>query len=206
MSITSELNVLYERWKNGKHFIPGGVVDENKFQSSSIKVLMLLKEVNDTNGDEWTLPEHLNNQIHHQKFRPIWRNVGMWVYGAQFNFPPYQNAKKHVGDGIRYVATTNLKKSGGSGSSNMDEIWEHARDNQMLWREEIKIINPDIVVCGGTFSVVKDILGLESEWTSSGAQIGHALDTIFIDFYHPAYRVSPRLLYPYFKETVQSLF
>ncbi|WP_108668948.1 hypothetical protein [Peribacillus acanthi] len=73
--------------------------------------------------------------------------------------------------------------------SNYDEIRAHAITNNELWMKEIEIIKPDVIICGGTFSIVQEILGFESTKCGSGALFGKALDTLFVDFYHPMYRI-----------------
>ena len=39
----------------------------------------------------------------------------------------------------------------------------------------------------------------------SGEQVGKSLDTTFVQFYHPMYRISSRVLYSHFKETMIGL-
>lgn len=202
MSINDELSALYNKWNQFGHFVPGGVVNEQNYQKSKIKILMLLKEVNDTKQNKWTLVDHLNKQIDNNKYRQIWKNVGTWIYGAQNNFPEYQIAKKNVGEGLSYVATTNLKKTGGKGSSISEEIESYARETKELWTKEITIINPDFVICGGTFPLVKQILDMNAYTAGSGAKAATGLNTTFVDFFHPAYRISPKIMYAYFKETI----
>ncbi|PIC58323.1 hypothetical protein CSV80_05685 [Sporosarcina sp. P12(2017)] len=109
-----------------------------------------------------------------------------------------------MADGLSSIAITNLKKSGGGVSSNMDEILLQDEYAKELWMKEIELINPDIVVCCGTFSVVKSVVGFQTEVCDSGALYGDALGTRFVEFMHPMYRVSPKIIYAYFKETMQS--
>lgn len=183
-------------------------MNEERFASSKVKVLFLLKEVNDREQKkDWSLVQLIHNQINKMKFLRIWHTVGIWSFALQNGFPAYQTLKlKHnVRDGLYEIATTNLKKSGGGGTSDFHEIREHAQKNKELWVREIEIIQPDVVICGGTFDIIQDILGFETTTCDSGAKIGKAVNTTFIDFYHPMYRISPKILYAYFKETMQSL-
>ncbi|EIM08439.1 hypothetical protein A1A1_00943 [Planococcus antarcticus DSM 14505] len=127
----------------------------------------------------------------------------------QQGFPPYKKLipshSASITDGLLSIATTNIKKTGGAGQSNLKEIKEHARFNKALWMKEIEIMNPDIVICGGTFSIIQEILGFDVTEFDSGANIGKYEDRLFIDFNHPMYRISPKLFYAYFKETMQTL-
>lgn len=210
MSINQQLSELYSNWRlnHPGHFVTGGVVDEEKFASSKVRVMFLLKEVNDRERKEdWSLVQLIHNQMNKMKFLRIWHTVGIWSFALQNGFPPYQalKLKNNVRGGLCEIATTNLKKSGGGGSSDLKEIREHAKKNKELWVREIEIIQPDIVICGGTFDIIQDILDFETKTCGSGAKIGKALNTTFVDFYHPMYRISPKILYAYFKETMQSL-
>lgn len=214
MSINQKLSVLYTDWQQSHpgHFVAGGVVDEDMFNSSEVKILFLLKEVNDTEqAENWSLVQLMQDQIKRKKFYHTWLTVGHWIFGMQQGFPAYQKLlqmsfkEDNITEGLLSIATTNLKKSGGSYESNEVEIREHARINKNLWMKEIEIINPDLVICGGTFSIVKELLGFEITKCDSGADVGKALNTTFVEFYHPMYRVSPKLLYAYFKETMKTL-
>lgn len=212
MSINQQLDVLYQQWmKPNQHFVRGGVVDEDMYKSCDVKVLMLLKEVNDPKQIEnWSLVELIQKQIHNLSFYPIWERVGEWSFGLGQGFPHYQQIisgyrPSNIAEGLSNIAVTNLKKSGGTGSSKYEVIKKHALEHKDLWTKEIEIIQPDIVVCGGTFQIVQEILGFDYKPCASGANIGQALGTKFLDFYHPMYRISPKLLYAYFKETMVSL-
>lgn len=44
-----QLEHLYQQWrKPDQHFVSGGIVDVDMFESSEHKMMMLMKEVNDT--------------------------------------------------------------------------------------------------------------------------------------------------------------
>jgi hypothetical protein len=212
MSINQNLASLYQSWKqSGQHFVCGGVVDEHMFETAEVKVMMLLKEVNDPEQrDDWSLVDLINDQIRNQHFLPIWRRVGEWSFGLEQGFPSYRSIVGHmdtanITSGLLNIATTNLKKSGGSGESDYEMIKKHALAEVELWTKEIEMIQPDVVICGGTFSIVREILGFDYQVCGSGACYGKALNTIFVDFYHPQYRISPKVLYAYFKETMREL-
>lgn len=212
MSINQELDNLYKKWiRPNEQFVKGGVVDEAMYDSSEVKVLMLLKEVNDPEQEEnWSLITLIQDQIHNLKFYPVWERVGEWSFGIGQGFPPYQKIvgslrEANITEGLLNIATTNLKKSGGTGESDYEVLRKHAIDNKELWTKEIEIIRPDIVVCGGTFQIVQEILGFEYKKCASGANFGQAIGMKFLDFYHPMYRISPKVLYAYFKETMIAL-
>lgn len=212
MSTNQRLNDLYETWRqnNPGHFVGGGVIDEIRYGSIDVKLLFLLKEVNDSDqSEDWSLVDFIHRQSESARYHLTFEIIGLWSFGLMKGLPGYQrlihSKEKNVREGLSGISITNLKKTGGTGVSELDEIRRHALDTKDLWIEEIKIMNPDVVVCGGTFTIVQEILGFTPAVTSSGTRMGQALGTIFIDFYHPRYRISPKVLYAYFKETFHSL-
>ncbi|MEK3720580.1 hypothetical protein [Paenibacillus sp. FSL H8-0034] len=207
MSINSKLSDLYHQYiKPDEHFVAGGVVDEADYENANVKVLMLFKEVNDKGQKEnWSLVDLIQQQLNDQSFLPMWKRVGEWNCGLQVGFPQYSTASYNMNLGLQWLATTNLKKSGGGGQSNYAVIREHAINNVVLWTSEIEIMKPELVICGGTFEIVKEVLGLHTTVSPSGKQVGKALSTTFVQFYHPMYRISPNVLYSHFKETMIGL-
>ena len=73
--------------------------------------------------------------------------------------------------------------------------------------EEVEILDPMIVICAGTFDIVKDIMETDGliKTCKSGARYYIYKDRIYLDFVHPAYQVSDKLMFAYFKETFRSL-
>jgi uracil-DNA glycosylase len=105
---------------------------------------------------------------------------------------------------------TNLKKSGGGGSSKYLDIREYANSTTPLWKQELEIMNPDIILCCGTFRIVTDLLGLQvikmdshrgyySVWKRDNG------NSILVRFYHPAARFRKGVLYNLLKENLLEL-
>lgn len=212
MSINDKLTTIYNDWNQNHpgHFVSGGVIDEDMYDSCDVKILFVLKEVNDINQlENWSLVQLMHDQIERMKFYRIWETVGLWSFGLQQGFPPYQKLnymkEANITEGLLNIATTNLKKTGGTGESNYEEIKEHAIANKELWMKEIEIIRPDVIICGGTFPIIQEILGFEIFTCDSGAKVGKYMDILYVEMYHPMYRISPKMFYAYFKETMIAL-
>ncbi|WP_144513390.1 hypothetical protein [Bacillus sp. FJAT-22090] len=211
-TINEKLEVLYNDWnqKHPGHFVSGGVVDEDMFASCDVRILFLLKEVNDMEQlENWSLVQLMKDQIERMKFYRIWETVGLWSFGLLQGFPAYEKLtymkEANIIEGLLNIAMTNLKKTGGSGESDMEIIKAHAIANKELWLKEIEIIGPNVVICGGTFSIVQELLGFEITTCDSGARVGRYNDMLFVEMYHPMYRISPKVFYAYFKETMIAL-
>ena len=62
MGIRDAENEIFEQWKSryGRTIVPDGMVCEQEYRTSKIKLMLLLKEVNDDSANEWDLREFLN--------------------------------------------------------------------------------------------------------------------------------------------------
>lgn len=210
MTINERLEKLYSNWKRpNENLVKGGVVDESYYLDSPIKTMVVLKEVNSEDYSDWSLVDLINKFNHNNRYEYLWKIVGIWSSSINHNFPPYKTAtymlESVIYDGLCQIATTNLKKTSGKGTSNYDEIVMYARRDKKLWIEEIKIIDPDIVICGGTFNIIKDILEFEANECDNGAQYGIYDGRVFIEMPHPRARVNKNILYSYYRETMLRL-
>lgn len=211
MLINEKLSLLYEEWRKEYpgHFVGGGIVNEERYETCDTKVMYLLKEVNDPDEErDWSLIDFIQEQIQERKFYRTMAILGIWSFGLQQGFPSYkfilEQKEKNIAGGLSNIAITNLKKSGGRGSSNMDDVKAYAMASKELWIKEIELINSNIVLCCGTFSIVREVLGFQTEVCDSGALYGDAFGIRFVEFTHPMYRISPKVNYAYFKETMKS--
>ena len=218
-NINEQLNCLYQRNEiESKQLVKGGLINEDVYLASKIKVVSLLKEPNDPPKDgkeveNWSLPEYLKKNIDykHFKVRQMWKIIGTWIYAMQNQFFYYSDIYNNSNDieGLKYLGVTNLKKSGGGANSNNNIIYENAKRSKKLWTEELKIMAPDIVMCAGTYGIIRKIIGLpNNQWMKSGVRWGLCSELpkmLFVDFYHPAYRVRPYMMYAYLKEAFKEL-
>ena len=225
MIIQDELNKLYDEHTKSR-FVRCGIVDEETYNKSRTKVLWLLKDPNDPkeqyrNNDwkPWNLPEQIRINIKEKKWkgRQMWKVVGAMTYGLQQeNFPSflesydnYESKAPNICKGLKAIAVTNLKKIEGGGSSKQDEIIISAKDDKDLWSEEIRIMAPDLVVCGGTYNFIKGLLKLSKQNIQAGSEYathyfgGHKC--LLLSMYHPAYHISPTLHYAFFKDCIEEL-
>lgn len=208
--IAEKLSELYRKNHPDGKVIGGGVMDEDKYLFSKGRTMMLMKEVNDPNSKyDWDLPFLLRDIYNKQRpFYRMWKNVSRWVLCTQYSDLFYEDIKQNdLHEGLKLIATTNLKKTGGTGQSNYDDILNAAKLGRAEWMEEIHIIAPRMVVCAGTFDIVCKVLEAENQiqYSKSGAAYFNRDHCLFLDFVHPAYQVSDKLMFAYFKETYRSL-
>jgi hypothetical protein len=131
-----------------------------------------------------------------------WRQTGVWAYSIIYGFDNYTNLNEDwfVAKGLQAIGMTNLKKTGGGPTPSLGEISTFASKEKDLWQREIEIMNPDLLICGGTYSDVQENLGLPkyelakisgqphyySVHEAQYREHGH----VILDFWHPAIRKS----------------
>ena len=88
-----------------------------------------------------------------------------------------------------------MKKTPGKERSNIKEIKKYADSDFEFLHEEFKLINPEVVVCGGTFSIIKELFEINSHSINNDGKIYFANGRFFIDYWHPAARYRSESMY-----------
>ncbi len=188
---TQRLDDLFGRWpKPSNGFAKDGIIDETAWNDAPRKVLFLLKDTN-------ACP---------QDFRAVvrgnpWKVVGHWAYGIQnveqHHIPSFAEAEGSFEAACAASAIVNLKKQPGTSSSNLLEVEAAARADLCLIREELAIIEPEVIVCGGTFRIVKKVFPeFQSIEPSDPDGKCYVVDeTVWIDYCHPSARYRHDMMY-----------
>lgn len=176
-------------------FISDGIVNERTWNNQSgKKILYVLKEAYGESAD-WSLTEWL---LRVKPSSSIWKRVIEWTYGIQ-NTTVERVAQylpdiyEHNLELFNNIAVLNLKKSGGKSSSNYGEIEAYALADKVEIKKQISIIDPDIIVCGATFSILNRVydneIRPEGMWCDNWFYYTGLISekkTLIIDYYHPA--------------------
>ncbi|MFA7578455.1 MAG: hypothetical protein WC002_10360, partial [Candidatus Muiribacteriota bacterium] len=202
---------LLEDWKKscGDSFVKDGVVNNEEYKKSNPKILIVLKEVNDPEGGGWDLrKDFLSKGAPRYGF--AWNNVTRWINGINYlinykKIPLYykENFEESYNEEYRKfflnkIAVMNLKKTPGKSSSNIEEIERFAESNSDFLKRQFELINPDIVICGGTGEIFKKIIGLKDEDWERSIRGEYYLKTsdnkLILHHYHPGARIASNLL------------
>lgn len=191
MSIQARLDQLFEQWKEvhkqkadmlnlqyPERFLPDGIAgDEAAYEKSSPKVLYILKESNV--GDRcddlsfWFKAQATGGGTHRITKRI--RLMQKVITGS---------------DDLTAVAYMNLNKSGGTSATNGAKLEAYVLNENIssFIKEEIRILNPDIIVCGGCFDTVTKLLKSDTP-------------VKIINIWHPSYYFVSNKKYQVYKST-----
>lgn len=141
-------------------FIYDGIVCENKWNDKdSKKILFMLKE-SYTTDEEHDLMKWLRNG---NGYIRMWKRITRWTCGLVnttaekvYDFDKAEAIKDGEGrEMLKKIAVINLKKSNGKSSSDMAEVNAYASADKKEILKEIELIDPKIIVCGGTFDSLR---------------------------------------------------
>jgi hypothetical protein len=194
---------LLLRWSQqplhqGHCFIKDGIIDRKRWDSATPHVLFLLKEARHEEPDPtWDLREFIREM---GPYGPTWKNAAHWCYaihhianGALRRFPVEKPALDEAAELFLASAVVNIKKSGGTPRSNSDDLGKYGQTDGALIKNQIELIDPDIVVCGYTWPYVKHVWPEADDAGYDGVRrVGRR---VFIDFWHPAYQIPDDLKY-----------
>lgn len=199
---------LFNQWQkelDGK-FVADGTINSEKWEEANKKILVILKETNDF--DDYGLNDLINKNINNSKsgiWKGLtWHNVGRVSYSLLNISASFKDAHKKRKETLKHIAVMNIKKTTGKSKSKNKVIKSHAKRYKDYIKKEIEIINPDIVLLGGTYDFLKRILNLEKIYDNLYKEKEND-KRIYIKCYHPAYfRITTKKYYencvkPYLK-------
>lgn len=203
MSIADKESSLFGDWKGSrKGFVSDGLVSEEEYLKSKIKICIVLKEVNDPDGGGWDLRELLADGARSQ----TWNNVARWINGIRnidkdIPWNEFENFNQENRQfSLKSICAMNLKKSPGTHTTDKASLNKVADEDRSFIERQFSLYNPDITICGGTGALFKDVAGFsEFEWKRTNRGIWwyeRAPSKYVIAYCHPEARVdSPLIVY-----------
>lgn len=206
-----------------------GIVDEDHFSHQSEKILFLLKD-----GNEPFPHEELGNQgctyLDFQKalkcdypakdFYRMWRVMCLWTRIIEDpNFCLSDCYDKNTGfsvDNMReylsHIATVNIKKLAGIGTNSKNKATSYDKKLRKavssyypLIKEEISLIKPTLVICGGTFEFIQNQYSEKPKQLSTGKRYFTHEGCDYLEFVHPSAFYSYEKFYCDFKNSYNEL-
>lgn len=196
-SIAKRENIIFDNWSN--LIVKDGVVDEDCFLSTKIKIIVIMKETNDYVNSEQDLRIFLKQGAR----GATWNNIVRWVYGLQNLNSDVNELWKSIAyvdnnTRIKYLSTIssiNLKKRPGGASTNLDELKSESKKDIEHLKKQISLYkNLNFVLCGS-----RDVANLVAKYELFGkieflqhkntyVKIAQINDTNIISYYHPQVR------------------
>ena len=180
-------------------FIHDGIVDMARWDKSKIKLMFLLKEAYSTKNKkaEWDLRPYIRNEWQTARGN-LYKNAMYWSYAVQHlsdKHAPCFPEEDRIDEAIENMlssAFVNVKKSSGKKTSDKEIINLYAQQDGIYLKQQIELIQPQIIVCGNTWDSIHHI------WSSAKEVydfVWYDSSIVFIDFWHPANRFPKQLNY-----------
>jgi hypothetical protein len=154
---------IWQRWErhynrlgiDSNNMSRDGIIDVEKFNNDK-KILFILKETNKFPGG--SLSELLKTGPKYQ----MWHTLARWAAGILQDFPDYLtvDSKSEKTIAIHQIAVINLKKISGGSTANMSQVTSYAHQDKELLIDQIKSINPKMIIACGTFEPLIWLLDL----------------------------------------------
>lgn len=174
-----------------------GIVSLEHWASAPRKVLFVLRETNDFPGSDVRAAIRRSAEKRTGwRRRFVLRRVGRWAHGL-LNYngeaPPLAEAIAAQFTAPLSVAYMNLKKTTGGAAINAGEMEDWVKTYAEHIRLQIAAIEPDLVVLGGTYRLLRKHVYPNLFRVAHRAHVAHGLP--FINASHPAARLSNQHLY-----------
>lgn len=193
-------NAYWEKWREhyrslGKSEEFGlihkdGIIDPDRWDNATRKILFVLKEPNHqkitTKGGD----------IRGWYRKPIGRagvmlrhNLARWAHALRHSLVDNLTYNKsECEDTLLQSAVINLKKVEGGATADMGIVGWYAKQDCELLCDQIESIKPDLIVAGGTFTLLSRTLKLPVNW-SKEAVYSSQYQAWVIPMVHPASRL-----------------
>lgn len=196
MGIKSMEECLFEKWEKeiadeGGDFVRDGVVCEDCFLKQDVKLVFILKEVNDLYSSYKSLCDFLMDGAG-KNGGHTWNPVCRWID------PSFKTGQSRS-DVLRRIAVLNLKKMDEKKTTtNMSELRKVARRDSMFIRKQLEIYSmysPVVFVCCGTgmFDIVaKEVYDIDTsviDHNQKPTACRISKDSWLLAFNHPNSRV-----------------
>lgn len=222
MTLISEReNELFNEWRPLRQgFVADGLPNEEAYSTSAVKLLFVLKEVNDPrDGGGWDLRKFIREGGRGQ----TWNNISRWIHGIRnldtipsWSFYKSITQKKDIAlkfriDNLRSICAINLKKSPGGHTAKYGTLRKVAQQDRDFIRKQLSFYDPDITICCGTGDLFHGVVSEEANkpvWKSTTRGIWHfewPKGKHVISFAHPEARVQDSILFYALMDAIEEI-
>ena len=177
-------------------FIRDGILDVEKYKAAPVKILWILKEANSSDdeiGDMRPCLTSLHSKDDVNRIDPVWGKtwtpVAYSTYGIfeKMNWrdiPDIKSDAQEVLKHMPYIAHINVKKIAGESKADDKEMSMFFDQYKALIYEQIEIINPDVIIFGGTFHHFENYF-IDRVKIQEWPPVYQSQDKLLIDTCHP---------------------
>ncbi|MBN1864260.1 MAG: hypothetical protein JW808_05110 [Victivallales bacterium] len=198
LKTNAKLKELFKEWQAEREydgFFQDGVIGENHWEAHSPRIIFVLRE---NYSDDWGIdcPIDIRGGTN-SKFFP---NLARWKYLIDkvcltshiYDFPSEEELCAHQGGWcLSNVAYVNIKKEKGTSRSSKNDILNYAVKDKKYLKREIDAIDPQVVLCGGTFAPYHAIYDGNNTIREISRQVHMHGDRVVVNFYHPGWWQCP---------------
>lgn len=167
MTIQEKENALFNRWKqlgDFESFDEDGVVNPSIWETTTLKIVFVLKETNGLNGD---LRKFLREDGSRTYFR-TWNNIVRWAEVILFDGYSEVINQERRNYTLSHICAVNLKKESGGSKASKKKVRLAALNDRKFIKEQLDLYQPDIVIACGlnlTADALRDIVYEDpAEW------------------------------------------
>lgn len=168
-----EVKLYYRKFETKeKEIISDGIVNPQEYLSSPIKILWILKEPYDIDGEGkggWPINESLNNEKELQTLgglKSTWYPIAYTSFAILNGFKKYEDMddiedNDSMLNVFKKIAFINVQKFAANTTTNDKDIKAAYKAHSRILLKQIEIYNPDIVIGGNTMWNFVDDLELK---------------------------------------------
>lgn len=205
MQFLNDMNIGF----NDKLTIDGAI--SNEYDKCNPKIMWILREPHGGGGG--SLIEYVKNlsNPYENKYRnwgSTYSVISKVTYGILNNYIPWGEWIYNVPEllkSLSKIAIINLNKLGGGAKNNWHLFMQKAIQQKMIIKQQIFLLQPNVIICGGTFFFLSENEIVEGV-TLNNKSAGKCRDTIIIDTYHPAQtKITHRVYYEMVVDGIKSI-
>lgn len=221
--INTKLDNLFLRWKTEMEkdgvlgFSEDGLMyrngqEDRLWSESPRKIAFLLKENNNNDGED---VRHWSGSINGYSPNGLFFNrISAWLYGITHlegnSYPSIEDAFNPTNQmkalqELPY-AYVNVKKKSGGPVANESQITDFAKRYAKYIREELDILQPNIIVCGGNtvFRVAKELIYPELKFQQKNSWVyqNKEKQITIINSFHPTAHKPNKQMYEWMMESL----
>jgi len=156
-------NINSKDFNQDNQFVQDGLVSENDWNNSPIKVIFILKEFNNSYKEKYPeLKADLRNYLKDGKLAPkdkTYRNISRWAYGILNNVSKWDNNVAKIGNDInkrkenlRKIGVINVSKQPGVEKTKFKDLeYKFLKYNKLFLEKQLALYtDAKLIICCGS--------------------------------------------------------